>query len=78
MADNLAYQEESWDEMINGQLIMMSPRPSVNHNRISGNIYAIFRNYLRGKTCEAFGTGVDLYLTEKDRFVPEWNDYLQP
>lgn len=71
MAGNLAYQEESWDEMINGKLVMMSPRPSINHNRISGNIYTMFRNYLRGKTCEAFGDGVDLYLTEKDRFVPD-------
>ena len=71
MNSNLAYQEDSWDEMINGITIMMSPRPSINHNRISGNIYTLFRSHLKGKTCEAFGDGVDLYLTERDRFVPD-------
>lgn len=71
MGGNLAYENKPWDEMINGQVIMMSPRPSINHNRISGNIYRVFANFLDGKTCEAFGDGVDLYLTDKDRFIPD-------
>ena len=32
MADNLAYQEELRDEMLNGKVVLMSPRPAVNHN----------------------------------------------
>lgn len=71
MGGNLAFQEEPWDEMIDGEIVMMSPRPLINHNRISGNIYTIFRNYLDGKTCEAFGDGVDLYLSDKERYVPD-------
>lgn len=71
MSDNLANQEEPRDEMLNGKVVLMSPRPSINHYRISGNIYTIFRSYLKGKTCEAFGDGVDLYLTDIDRFVPD-------
>lgn len=71
MDGNLAYQDESWDEMINGVVITMSPRPTINHNRVAFNIAKIFSAYLNGKTCEAFGDGVDLYLTEKDRFVPD-------
>ena len=27
MADNLAYQEELRDEMLNGKVVLMSPRP---------------------------------------------------
>lgn len=70
--DNLAYQiEDHRDEMLAGKIVAMSPRPSVNHNRAAGNIYRIFGNYLRGKTCEAFADGMDLYLTEQDRFVPD-------
>ena len=39
MADNLAYQEEIRDEMLNGRVVLMSPRPAVNHNRVIGNIF---------------------------------------
>ena len=71
MRNNLAYQEESWDELIDGKLVAMSPRPSVNHNQIAGNIYHIFRNRLKGRTCRPFGDGVELYLMENERFVPD-------
>ncbi len=31
MSSNLAYQDEPRDELINGQIVMMSPRPSNSH-----------------------------------------------
>ncbi|MBR1659162.1 MAG: Uma2 family endonuclease [Oscillospiraceae bacterium] len=71
MDSNLAWREEPWEELIGGVPVAMSPRPRVDHNRISGNIYHLFRNYLKGKRCEAFPDGVDLYLTEQDRFIPD-------
>jgi len=70
MDANLAYQEESRMELLNGKIVMMSS-PSINHNQTAGNIYHIFRNYLSGKTCRAFSDGVDVYLTEKDRVIPD-------
>ena len=42
MCDNLAYQEELRDEMLDGEIVMMSPRPAVNHNLAMGNIYRAF------------------------------------
>lgn len=71
MRDNLAYQDELWDEMLDGKIVLMSPRPVVNHSIAAGNIYRIFGNFLEGKQCVAFPDGVDLYLTGKDRFVPD-------
>lgn len=71
MSDNLAYQEEARDEMLNGIVIMMSPRPTVNHNNVAFNIAFAFKGYLRGKPCKAFADGTDVYLTEKDRVVPD-------
>lgn len=68
---NLAYQEESWDELIGGRIVAMSPRPTVTHHAITDNVRALFRSYLKGKTCRGFGDGVDLYLSEEDRFVPD-------
>lgn len=71
MSDNLAYQEEPWEELIDGEAVAMSPRPTFNHNRIASRIYWAFENYLKGKRCTVIADGTDLYLSEKDRFVPD-------
>lgn len=70
MNGNVAYQEEPREELLGGKIYMMSS-PSVNHNRVAGNIYHIFRNCLEGGKCEAFSDGVDVYLTENDRVIPD-------
>ena len=74
MNTNLAYKDDAWEkrreELINGEVVM-SPRPSVNHSRVSGNIYRLFSNYLNGRRCEPFGDGVDVYLDENNQFVPD-------
>ena len=71
MNDNLAYELEFCDELIDGEIVLMSPRPATNHNQTAFNIAALFKTFLKGKTCRVFPDGMDLYLTEKDRFVPE-------
>lgn len=74
MNTNLAYndwKEKERVELIDGKTVMMSPRPAFNHNRIAFNIAVLFEIYLRGKTCTAIADGTDLYLSEKDRFVPD-------
>lgn len=70
MNGNLAYQEEPKKELLNGKTVMMAGA-SVNHNRVAGNIYYSFRSYLKGKKCEAFSDGVDVYLTDADRVIPD-------
>ena len=71
MENNLAYQEEIWEELIDGRVVAMSPRPSVNHHQVSLNIANIFSRYLKGRPCRPFGAGVDLYLTDRDQFIPD-------
>ena len=71
MSNNLARQGEYRSELIKGKIIMMSPSPITNHNRISRNITRIFDNYLDGKSCEVFADGLDVYLTAQDRFEPD-------
>lgn len=68
---NLAYELDVRDELIDGKMVAMSPQPTTNHGRIMRNITNIFSIFLKGKTCEVFADGHDLYLTEKDRFVPD-------
>ena len=71
MESNLAFQEELWEERVDGQIVAMSPRPSPNHNRVAFNIARIFANYLDGRTCEAIADGTDLYLDEENHFIPD-------
>lgn len=71
MNGNLAYQEEIREELLNGKIVAMSPRPSTNHSRIAGNIFWIFRSYLDKKRCTPFADGVDLHLTENDTVIPD-------
>ena len=63
MNGNLAYRLEQPEEVIGGKLVMMAA-PSMNHYRVSGNIYHLFRNYLEGRPCEPFPDGAALYLEE--------------
>ena len=78
MNRNLAYQEEPWQEVISGKVVMMSPRPAINHIRISGNLFQIFSTYLKGRRCEPFPDGTDLYLSEKNHFIPDFMIVCDP
>lgn len=71
MDSNLAYREEAREELINGVAVAMSPSPTFNHNRVAFRIAHVFENYLKGKPCTAIADGMDLYLTETDRFIPD-------
>lgn len=70
---NLAYTDDYKErfELIDGKIIMMSPRPRIDHSRALDNIFSEFRTYLKGKKCEAFADSVDVYLDEKNHFIPD-------
>ena len=65
------YMEEAWEELIDGKIVLMSPRPSFNHNVVAENIFFLFKQALRGKPCRAIADGTDLYLSKKERYVPD-------
>lgn len=71
MNENLALQEKPREELLNGNIVLMSPRPTVNHNWIAGRIFVAFSNYLKGKKSIPFSDGTDVYLTDKDRVIPD-------
>ena len=60
-------------EYFNGEVIYL-PSPSVEHQRVLLNIAAEFRNYFRGKSCEAFAL-LDLWLINKEKSL---NVKVQP
>ena len=58
-------------ELVDGKIVMMLPRPKISHARVYGRIYCNFANYFKGKKCEVFGGNMDVFLDEKNRFVPD-------
>jgi Uma2 family endonuclease len=48
-------------EYIDG-FVYMSPSPSTKHQRISGNLYIKFRNFIEGMPCEIFHAPFDIEL----------------
>ena len=71
MNTNLADQDCPAQELIGGKIVAMSPT-ATSHNRIAENIHFMFRTYLKGKRCVPLGNGYDLYLTDQDRFIPDF------
>lgn len=60
-------------EFING-VIMMSPSPSIPHQRISGNLFFELRKYLTDKSCDVFSAPTDILLikdNEKNLVIPD-------
>lgn len=49
-------------EKYKGKLIAMSPRPSPRHMDICYNMYDIFKDYLKGKSCTPYGDGYNVYV----------------
>ena len=79
MNTSLAYKEEYLkEELINGQVVLMSPKTSISHVKIIDNISTIFNIFLKGKTCQSFPDGVAVFLTEKDYFVPDFMVVCDP
>lgn len=72
MNGDLAYQEERREELIGGKVVAMSPGPRWNHMAVSGNIFGIFRDYLKGKKCTPIQDGFDLYLDDENQFIPDF------
>jgi len=71
--ENLAYEEEGKErrEIIDGRIVMMSPRPAVNHNTVITNLTRLLGNYLTKKRCRVFSDGVDVHLDEKNILIPD-------
>ncbi|OOO00009.1 MAG: hypothetical protein ATN35_09665 [Epulopiscium sp. Nele67-Bin004] len=48
-------------------IVYMSPAPSIKHNNIMGNIYYLFRNYLKGKKCKVYQVSNVYYNPDKPK-----------
>jgi Uma2 family endonuclease len=62
--------EERW-ELIDGVAYDMSPAPTIKHQNITGGLYSVLREKLKGKVCQAFIAPVDVVLSEVDVVQPD-------
>ena len=68
--DSFAYKYDIRTELLDGKIVAMASA-GTNHNTVTLNIAMLFKAYLQGKPCKVFSEGADVYLTKKDRLVPD-------
>lgn len=66
-------------ELIDGEVYMMAPAPSPDHQSISWELILQIGNYLKGKKCRAYHAPFDVRLFEEDGDQPRHVDtVVQP
>ncbi|MEW6102247.1 MAG: Uma2 family endonuclease [bacterium] len=76
--DYLKWSDEERWELIDGVAYDMSPSPSRRHQKVVGNIFAEFHNYLKNKPCEVYLAPFDVRLPEADEAEKEIETVVQP
>ncbi len=61
-ADYLTWKFQERLELIKGKIFQMSPAPSRFHQKVSGNVFYIFRNFLRNNYCGLYSAPFDVRL----------------
>jgi Uma2 family endonuclease len=64
-ADYLTWNYKERIELIRGKIFRMCPAPTVNHQKIQGNIFGEIYNFLKKKPCEVFVAPIDVRLKGK-------------
>lgn len=70
-ADYLAWDDGKRWEIIDGEAYNMSPAPTLRHQAIIGNIFALFHLFLRGKPCRPFIAPTDVVLDNENVVQPD-------
>ncbi len=68
-ADYLTWQFDETVELIKGKIMLMSPAPNVNHQRIERKLLLTIGWYLKGKKCEVFVAPFDVRLYNRKKSI---------
>lgn len=78
-ADYLTWENDVYAEVINGEIISMSPSPTPKHQDVVDELTAEFKMFLRGKKCMAYSAPMDVCLfASKDTNSDIIMDWVQP
>jgi Uma2 family endonuclease len=68
-ADYITWQFSDAVELIKGKIMLMSPAPSVEHQRIERKLLLAIGGYLQHKSCEVFPAPFDVRLYDRKKFL---------
>ena len=78
-SEYLKSSDEVQYEVLNGQIISMSPSPTTKHQHVQRELLIEFGNYLRGKESNVFSTPIDVCLfADKNMSTTSIKDWVQP
>lgn len=77
-ADYLTWDEGERVEIIDGNIINMSPAPSRKHQQILRELSTAFTNFLRDKKCEVFFAPFDVRLLTENKQDKDIENVVQP
>jgi Uma2 family endonuclease len=76
--DYLTWPDEERWELIDGIAYTMTPAPSTQHQRISGELFRQLSNYFLEKSCEVFAAAFDVRLPQGNEQDEEIDTVVQP
>jgi Uma2 family endonuclease len=68
-ADYLTWRLDEALELIKGKIMLMSPAPNVNHQRVSTRLTALLYNFFKGKPCQVFAAPFDVRLYDRKKSI---------
>jgi len=68
-ADYLTWQFNDALELIKGKIMLMSPAPNVEHQRIERKLLVKIDRHLNGKKCEVFSAPFDVRLYDRKKSI---------
>ena len=78
-ADYKTWNDEDRFEIINGTVYNMSPSPMRRHQEVTGELYVVFKRFLKNKKCKVFISPFDVRLTDyKNQHDDKIETVVQP
>lgn len=63
-ADYLRWEIEERIELIKGKIFKMAPAPASNHQLVQGELFGLYYNFLKNKSCRLFSAPFDVRLID--------------
>jgi len=76
--DYLHWPEDIRYELIDGAAYLMAPAPTLDHQDVAGEIFRQLGNALRGKSCRAFISPLDVRLPKGEQRDEQIDTVVQP
>jgi Uma2 family endonuclease len=67
--DYLTWHLDEAVELIKGKIMLMSPAPNVNHQRISADLNGMLYNFFKHKKCQFFAAPFDVRLYDRKKSI---------